>query len=108
VTSAKHAEDAFLVEGGVLVRHLVMPGQLEESAAILEWLAREVSPDTYVNLMGQYRPDHRVGEIGRSGAVRYEDVNRCPRPDEMRAAYAAAQRVGLWRFDEARWQTLAV
>ena len=35
----------------------------EESAAILEWLARELSVDTFVNLMEQYRPANRVGGI---------------------------------------------
>jgi putative pyruvate formate lyase activating enzyme len=36
---------------GLLVRHLVMPGQTEEAAAIFDWLAREVSPDTYINIL---------------------------------------------------------
>jgi len=85
---------------GVLVRHLVMPGQGDESAAILEWLAREVSPDTFVNVMAQYRPAHRVGEPGRSGARRFPEIDRTPRRDEVEAAYAAARRAGLWRFAE--------
>ena len=67
---------------GVLVRHLVMPGQVDESAAIFEWLARELSPDTYVNVMGQYRPEHKVGRDPR-----YEDINRPPSRDELDAAY---------------------
>lgn len=41
---------------GVLVRHLILPGHLEESREILNWLATEVSVETYVNLMGHYRP----------------------------------------------------
>ncbi len=96
-----------LARRGVLVRHLVMPGQVEESAAIFEWLAREVSPDTYVNVMGQYRPEYQVGEIARSGQVKYGEVDRRPYQEEMEAAYEAARRAGLWRFDE-RWRTLAV
>ena len=89
-----------LARRGVLVRHLVMPGQTEEAAAIFEWLAREVSPDTYVNIMGQYRPEYQVGQIAATGAVKYAEINRPPTPDEMRMAYAAARRAGLWRFDE--------
>jgi putative pyruvate formate lyase activating enzyme len=91
-----------LARRGVLVRHLVMPGQQDEAAAIFEWLAREVSPDTYVNIMGQYRPEYQVGQIAANGAVKHPDVNRRPTPEEMRAAYTAARRAGLWRFDMRR------
>jgi putative pyruvate formate lyase activating enzyme len=84
-----------LARRGVVVRHLVMPGQQEEAAAIFEWLANELSPDTYLNIMGQYRPEHRV-----AGSERYADIDRRPRPDEQEAALTAAHRAGLWRFDE--------
>jgi putative pyruvate formate lyase activating enzyme len=91
-----------LARRGVLVRHLVMPGQVEESAAIFRWLSEHVSPDTYVNIMGQYRPDYEVGEIARDGSVKYADINRRPTSEEIAAAYQAARQAGLWRFDE-RW-----
>ncbi len=91
-----------LARRGLLVRHLVMPGQQDEAAAIFDWLADEVSPDTYVNVMGQYRPAHRVGAANRAGQTRHEDIDRRPRPTELEAAYAAAARAGLWRFDERR------
>jgi putative pyruvate formate lyase activating enzyme len=90
---------------GVLVRHLVMPGLLDETRAIFAWLAGELSPDTYVNIMGQYRPAYAVGAIaaeGRrdAGTVRYAEINRRPDPGELREAYDAARAAGLWRFDE--------
>jgi putative pyruvate formate lyase activating enzyme len=88
-----------LARRGLLVRHLVMPGKLDEAEAIFRWLAAEVSPDTYVNIMGQYRPEHRVGEVRANGARPYADIDRRPRADELAAAYAAALRAGLWRFD---------
>jgi putative pyruvate formate lyase activating enzyme len=87
--------DDGLARRGVLVRHLVMPGQSAEAAAIFLWLASELSADTYVNIMGQYRPTHRV-----PGNPRYADIDRRPRPAEMEAAFAAAADAGLWRFDE--------
>jgi len=87
---------------GVLVRHLVMPGQGEESAAILEWLAREVSPDTYVNVMAQYHPAHHVGQPDAQGRRRFAEVARTPRPTELEEAHEAARRAGLWRLDERR------
>ena len=72
-----------LARRGVLVRHLVMPGQTDESAAIFEWLAREVSPDTYVNIMGQYRPAHHVGEPDPEGGVRFPEIGRRPTETEL-------------------------
>lgn len=84
-----------LARRGLLVRHLVMPGQEAEATAIMEWLAAEVSPDTYVNVMGQYRPEHKV-----AGTARYDDIDRGPRSEEVAVVVGAARRAGLWRFDE--------
>ena len=88
---------------GLLVRHLVLPDLIEESRAIFRFLATQVSTDTYVNIMGQYRPEHHVGTIAttgqRAGSVQYVQLNRRVRPDELASAYQAAQEVGLWRFD---------
>ncbi len=86
-----------LARRGLLVRHLVVPGLVDESAAIFRWLQDEVSADTYVNIMGQYRPEHRV-----PGSHRYADIDRYPYRAEMEEAYRAARDAGLWRFDERR------
>lgn len=87
---------------GVLVRHLVMPGQLDESEAIFEWLATQLSPHTYLNIMAQYHPAHQVGQPSRDGLSQYDEINRNPSSEEMDAAYEAARRAGLWRFDARR------
>ena len=97
---------------GVLVRHLVMPGHIEESRAIFRWLAEEISPDTFVNIMGQYQPNYEVGKIAAThrrdaGSVRYVEINRGPLEVELREAYDAARAAGLWRFDERRSLSLA-
>jgi putative pyruvate formate lyase activating enzyme len=81
---------------GVLVRHLVMPGFVEESEAILQFLALDVSPDTYVNIMGQYYPS------GKVSANRYAELNWRPQSEEIDAVEDAARRVCLWRFDRRR------
>ena len=91
-----------LARRGLLVRHLVMPGQSAEAEAIFRWLAEEVSPDTYVNIMGQYRPEYEVGQIARDGTAKFVEINRRPDRDELARAFEAARRAGLWRFD-ARW-----
>jgi putative pyruvate formate lyase activating enzyme len=72
---------------GLLVRHLVMPGQAADSRACLEFLAREVSPRAFVNVMGQYRP---CGE-----ADRIEGLYRRPSREEISAARNLAGRLGL-------------
>jgi putative pyruvate formate lyase activating enzyme len=90
-----------LARRGVLVRHLVMPGQSAEAAAIFRWLAEEVSPDTYVNIMGQYRPEYEVGQIAGDGvSAQYAEIDRRPDREELERARAAARSAGLWRFDE--------
>lgn len=81
-----------LARRGVLVRHLVLPGLLDESAAIFQWLAATLSPDTYINIMDQYRPENEV----LYGS--YPEIGRRVRPDEMAEAYAAARAAGLHRF----------
>jgi putative pyruvate formate lyase activating enzyme len=79
---------------GVLIRHLVMPGYVNEAAEIFRWIAEELSQDTFINIMGQYRPQHQVVENER-----YLHIDRRPTTTEMTAAYEAARASGLWRFD---------
>jgi putative pyruvate formate lyase activating enzyme len=78
---------------GMLVRHLVMPGLSDESAAIFRFLA-ELSPDTYVNVMGQYHPDHR--------AQRFVELDRPVADRDVRAALAGFYQAGLHRLDQRR------
>jgi putative pyruvate formate lyase activating enzyme len=84
---------------GLLVRHLVMPGRGAETAAILRWLATDLSPDTYLNLLGQYRPEHLVGRPDQAGAVRFTALDRRPTGAELKAARDAARAAGLHRLD---------
>ena len=50
--------------------------------------------------MGQYRPAFQVGQTGRKGETRYDDINRRPTASELAGAYEAAVSAGLSRFDE--------
>ncbi len=76
---------------GVILRHLVMPGGIEETRAILKHVATTLSPDTYVNLMPQYRP---CGE-----AHQYNELNRRLTVAEFESAVLAAMEAGLRRLD---------
>jgi putative pyruvate formate lyase activating enzyme len=74
---------------GLLIRHLVLPGGLAGSERSFQFIARELSPDSYVNVMAQYRPCcDAVGDprLGRSLTA-----------DEFQAALAAAHHAGLHR-----------
>ncbi len=82
-----------LARRGVLLRHLVMPGLIEETASILRWIAEELGPGTYLNLMAQYRPANRVGR------GEYEEIDRRPYRSEYRRAADLADRLGLRRLD---------
>ncbi|MBN1284390.1 MAG: radical SAM protein [Anaerolineae bacterium] len=81
---------------GLLVRHLVMPEDLAGTAEVMRFLAEEISRDTYVNVMDQYRPAWRV--TGPDAAP----LNRAVRPDEVTAARQMALDAGLHRLDERR------
>lgn len=72
---------------GLLVRHLVMPGHTEDSKAVIAFLASEVSPHAYVNIMGQYHPQHRASD--------FPEIDRCPTRDEVYAVRAYALEKGL-------------
>ena len=78
---------------GVLVRHLVMPGDAAKSRKVMEVLV-DISRDMYLNIMGQYRP---AGKVGRN---RFVKINRPPTQEEFAEAYKTAQQAGLWRFDK--------
>ena len=81
-----------LARRGLLVRHLLMPGQGEEMAAILGFLATEISPSTYVNIMAQYHP---CGQ-----AERFPELCRGVSGAEYRQALACARSLGLTRLDQ--------
>jgi putative pyruvate formate lyase activating enzyme len=76
---------------GLLVRHLVLPNGLSGTAEVLRFVAEEISPDTYVNLMDQYRPCFEAAE--------HEPLARRPTSAELRQALEAARRAGLRRLD---------
>ena len=55
-----HLDDEGLALRGLIVRHLVLPGQTANSVAVLRFLARELSPEVTLSLMAQYNPNAQV------------------------------------------------
>jgi len=74
---------------GLLIRHLVMPNCLEDTKEILHFIAKEISTDTYTNIMNQYRPlymAHQYSEIARRISLK-----------EYLTALQMAKEFGLYR-----------
>lgn len=88
VGSLKIGADGVAVRG-VLVRHLVMPYGLSGTAGIAKFLAEELSTDTFLNVMAQYRP--------RGRAHTHPKLNRGVTPEEYAEALNEARRAGPLR-----------
>ena len=79
-----------LARRGVILRHLIMPGLLEETEAILRWVADELGTGCYVNLMAQYYVSGRVGRDGQ-----YAEIARGIHRGEYEQALTLAHELGL-------------
>lgn len=79
---------------GLLIRHLVMPAGLAGTEQIMAFIADDISEDTYVNVMAQYRPFGRAAEIEALAAP----LDRTA----WHQAMAAARKAGLHRLDRPR------
>lgn len=72
---------------GLIIRHLVMPGGLEDTKEVLRFIRQELPTDCLVNLMAQYYPAHQ--------AFKYEEIGRRLTPKEYREALTFARELGL-------------
>lgn len=85
-------DESGLALRGLLVRHLVMPGGVADTAQVMRYLAEEVSSNTYVNVMAQYRPEAKTAQ--------YPEIDRRVRNREVEEAIHIAHSAGLSRLDE--------
>jgi putative pyruvate formate lyase activating enzyme len=81
-----------VAQRGLLVRHLVLPENISGPDKVLSFLANEISPNTYLNVMDQYRPCYRADEN--------PPLNRALTPEEYRSALSLANQYGLSRLDK--------
>jgi putative pyruvate formate lyase activating enzyme len=67
-----------IIEKGLIIRHLVLPGHAEDSKQLLKWIHDDLGPRTIVSLMSQYYPVHRAADLPginrRLSPEEYEDV----------------------------------
>lgn len=83
-----------VAQRGLLVRHLVLPKGLAGTKDVVDFIAKEISANTYVNIMAQYHPCYKAHEIP-SLAVRISKA-------ELREAVELAHQAGLSRLDQAQ------
>ena len=77
---------------GLLIRHLVLPEGLAGTKDVMRFIANEVSPDTYVNIMFQYRPCGDAYEI--------KELSQSPSREDFKMALKAAEDEGITRLDK--------
>lgn len=76
---------------GVILRHLILPHRISGAEEFVQFVANELSPTTYVNLMGQYRPEYKASE--------FPELNRRITRREYQEALVWARQAGLTRLD---------
>lgn len=88
-------DDNGLLLSGTIIRHLILPGQLNQAKAVMDWVARTFSPGTALfSLMSQYTPWGDLSTV--------PELNRRLRPGEIRAAQEYMQNLGLAGFTQER------
>ncbi len=83
-----------VAQRGLLIRHLVLPEGLAGTRQVMHFLAKEVSPNSYVNIMAQYRPCGRASQV--------KALRRSITDEEFQEAIHMANEEGITRLDERR------
>ncbi len=83
-------EDGIAVKG-LLIRHLVLPGNIAGSKQCFEFIRKKISANSYVNVMAQYHPAYN--------AHKYPKINRYLKPSELQQALTCLRSAGLKQCD---------
>jgi len=87
---AKPKKDGILYRG-LIIRHLVMPNNVAGSEMVMEWIAKNLPQETYVNIMAQYTPQYK--------ALEYPEISRRVTQDEYLKVVNKAKELGLRNLD---------
>ena len=87
-------DESGIAQKGLLIRHLVLPGGLAGTREIMRFIAQEISTQSYVNIMSQYRPCGRASEI--------KGLNVSVSPTDFHTALQQALKEGITRLDQPR------
>ncbi len=78
-----------IAKRGLLIRHLVLPNDIAGSKKVLDFIAKEISTESYVNIMDQYRPAYL--------AHQFRELNRSITEKEFYEVISYAKDLGLHR-----------
>lgn len=85
-----------IAKRGLLIRHLVLPNDISGSKKVLDFIANEISKNSYVNIMDQYRPAYLANQ--------FTELNRQINEKEFFEVINYAKQIGLHRgFEEFVW-----
>lgn len=87
---AKPAQDGVMYKG-LMIRHLVMPNRIGGTKKIIEWIAGNLSTDTYLNIMSQYCPMYKASD--------YPEISRGITTEEYKETLQWAKEMGLTNLD---------
>ena len=92
-TGPYELDEEGILKKGVIIRHLILPGRLEQAKAVMDWVAETFPPHTVLfSLMSQYTPWGKAPD--------YPELNRRLRKSEVRAAAAYMANLGLDGFSQ--------
>ena len=92
-TGPYQLDEEGILQTGVIIRHLILPGRLEQAKAVMDWVAETFPPHTVLfSLMSQYTPWGKADQ--------YPELNRRLRKSEVRAAAAYMANLGLDGFSQ--------
>jgi putative pyruvate formate lyase activating enzyme len=92
---AKPAEDGLMYRG-LMIRHLVMPNNVGGTKGVVDWIAKNLPKETYVNIMSQYRPMYQADQ--------YPKIARRLTREEYTQAVQWARDAGLTNLDIQGWR----
>jgi len=87
--SSIRLDDDGNIESGLIIRHLVLPGHIDNSKAVLRWIAEELSPSVHISLMSQYHPTPHVDG--------HPNLGRTLHAEEYEAVLTEFDRLGFYR-----------
>ncbi len=87
-------DESGIARRGLLIRHLVLPHGLADTGEIMQFIAQEISLDSYVNIMAQYRPCGRASEV--------KELADFPSRKDYEAALDMAKEQGITRLDKQK------
>jgi len=85
--SALHLSSEDTAESGIIIRHLVLPGQVQNSIQVLRCIAQEISPKLHISLMSQYTPTANVMD--------HQTLQREVYPEEYEKVVDEMDRLGM-------------